>query len=518
MSKRPKNKKNKKGPPKRNTSGPRDPNVKELERLINKIEQDAHEQRQSDSESYTLPYAMLGHLVAVGLPRVSSDLEIFVRDLTYLTDLLPAECMAVMVIRSLMKAETPSGVMTLYRQTRWHALGKPALTLDAGLVARLMLTDYPKGEGLEELTPPWDAFLIRLPEGLIEYAGVKYTGVLVHRYVSSAPPPLPADIPENVRSTVERAHKFMTERQGVKWGIYGLTGDQGHLQGEARLGEHLGHAPRVSFDTPELPFGDAGEGVLTLFARLVVGVCSLLDDGDSLKQLPSTGSGTTEFACDYQTSIQSTSSITTVQKYLHQLSLHGFTPPPITVDLASSAAVREQYESEAFKEPVIDSSGRRRATRAITTDADPLSPFEEYLNAKYEGEDPNVIYECLILLETVGLEKAAIESRKSQQWIEKWGCLYGSEHVLRDTTMGDPFYRALLELTKLHPQDFRDLWEDEEKVQPELEAMPVGHHNMILCGVPFLRGRVETAKLKDDREQSRKIRAVRAARPLRVIK
>lgn len=161
---------------------------------------------------------------------------------------------------------------------------------------------------------------------------------------------------------------------------------------------------------------------------------------------------------------------------------------------------------------------RPRAERVMTSDADPLFPYEEYIEAKYEGENPNEILECLVALETQGLEKAAQTTGKSQEWLEKWARLYGSEHLFRDTDWSDPYIRALNELAKLHPEDFRDLWEDEEKVQPELEATPIGHHNTILSGVPFLRGRVETPELTRNREVSRQVRAVRGMRPLRVIK
>ena len=158
---------------------------------------------------------------------------------------------------------------------------------------------------------------------------------------------------------------------------------------------------------------------------------------------------------------------------------------------------------------------RKRATRVMTTDDDPLFPYEEYIDAKYEGEDPNEIYKCLVTLEEQGLEKAALAHGRDQEWIEKWGRLCGSQHLLRDTDWCDPYVRALNELAKLHPEDFRDLWEDEEKVQPELEAAPIGRQNTILSGFPFVRGRVELVR---DREISREVRAVRQIRPLRVIK
>lgn len=161
---------------------------------------------------------------------------------------------------------------------------------------------------------------------------------------------------------------------------------------------------------------------------------------------------------------------------------------------------------------------RPRATRVITNDDDPLFPYEEYIEAKYEGENPNEIYECLAALEQHGLEKAAEVTGKSQEWLEKWGHRYGAEHLLRDTDWCDPYARALNELAKLHPEDFRDLWEDEERAQPELEAHPIGRQNMLLSGIPFLRGRAETPELAADREVSRRIRAVRRDRPLRVIK
>lgn len=156
---------------------------------------------------------------------------------------------------------------------------------------------------------------------------------------------------------------------------------------------------------------------------------------------------------------------------------------------------------------------RKRAQLVVSSDDDPLYPFEEYLDAKYKGQDPNEIINALVAAEELGVEKAADAIGKSKDWIEGWAKLYGAEQVLRDLDFTEPFRRALLELTKLHPEDFRDLWEAEEAAQPEMEATPIGRQNLILSGIPFVRGRVETAELTRAREESRGIRPVRAFRP-----
>src|SRR5688572_3519353 len=102
---------------------------------------------------------------------------------------------------------------------------------------------------------------------------------------------------------------------------------------------------------------------------------------------------------------------------------------------------------------------RKKAQLVVSSDDDPLFPFEEYLDAKYKGEEPNEIVDALAAAEELGVEKAAEAIGKSKDWIEGWAKLYGAEQVLRDIDFSDPFRRALLELTKLHPEDFRDLWE-----------------------------------------------------------
>jgi len=161
---------------------------------------------------------------------------------------------------------------------------------------------------------------------------------------------------------------------------------------------------------------------------------------------------------------------------------------------------------------------RKKAQLVVSSDDDPLFPFEEYLDAKYKGEEPNEIVDALAAAEELGVEKAAEAIGKSKDWIEGWAKLYGAEQVLRDIDFSDPFRRALLELTKLHPEDFRDLWEAEEAAQPEMEATPIGRQNTILSGVPFVRGRVETEQVARDREASRQIRPVRAFRPLWMLR
>lgn len=159
---------------------------------------------------------------------------------------------------------------------------------------------------------------------------------------------------------------------------------------------------------------------------------------------------------------------------------------------------------------------RKRATRVISADDDPLFPYEEYMDAKYEGEDPNEVLGALCALEDHGVERAAEFTGRSPEWIERWAKLYGSEQVARDLDFSNPFVRALLELSKLYPDDFRDLWEDEEAAQPEIEATPMGRQNTVLFGFPFVRGRVETAELAAERELSRQFRATRKSRPIRV--
>jgi hypothetical protein len=116
-----------------------------------------------------------------------------------------------------------------------------------------MLSECPE-EMLEDLQAPWGSFVVRLPQGLIDYDDVEYTHLVVHRYQSPPAPPLDdLDLSPDVRSVAEKMNAYMAEREGTMWGLYGMRGERGYLQGEAPLIEHLGRAPRIYLVEPELP-------------------------------------------------------------------------------------------------------------------------------------------------------------------------------------------------------------------------------------------------------------------------
>lgn len=121
-----------------------------------------------------------------------------------------------------------------------------------------------------------------------------------------------------------------------------------------------------------------------------------------------------------------------------------------------------------------------------------MSPFEKYMRAKYGVDDPQVIYTCLEQLEeeTSTLERVAAANGVEVAWVQKWAQRYLASQVLRDLDQSDPFWRALLRLAKQNPEDFEELWTEEERRQPEVEATPTARWALNVAGTPFVRGRV----------------------------
>lgn len=110
------------------------------------------------------------------------------------------------------------------------------------------------------------------------------------------------------------------------------------------------------------------------------------------------------------------------------------------------------------------------------------------------GDEPQVIYTCLEQLEdeTSTAEGVAAANGVEVAWVEKWAQRYLASQVLRDIDHLDPFWRALLRLAKENPEDFEELWTEEERRQPEIEATPSARWALSLVGTPFVRGRVSS--------------------------
>lgn len=258
---------------------------RELDELLAEIDFDYDRQKAAQTPGYTLPYSHLARLLALGLAEVPEDSGDFMIGVHDFAERLP-ECVARVVIQRLIDEtdHAAGAVPRLFWETRWQAFGCPAISIESRLAASLMLSECPE-EVLEDLQAPWGAFVVRLPAGLIDYEEVQYTHLAVHRYQSPPPPPLDElDLPPDIRRTAEKMGAYMAERQGTQWGLYGMSGERGHLQGEAPLIEHLGRAPRTYIVEPKLPIGDPGERIIALFARLAVGVCLLAQSEGALRR------------------------------------------------------------------------------------------------------------------------------------------------------------------------------------------------------------------------------------------
>lgn len=258
---------------------------REVERLFAEIELDYLRQKAARTEAYTPPFGHLARLLAVALPTVSEDVGEFTKALASFLESLPEEHLTRRVLMAISDpAINPEvGTLQLYRDARWQSFGCPAINIESRLAASLMLSECPE-EMLEDVVPPWGAFVIRLPAGLIEQDDISYTHLIVNRYVSPPPPPIEEGLPEDVQRALKKMSAFMELRQGVKWGLYGMSGESGHVQGEAKLSEHLGKAPRVFLMEPEMPLGHPGERLLAVFARLAIGVCLLCQSEGALRR------------------------------------------------------------------------------------------------------------------------------------------------------------------------------------------------------------------------------------------
>lgn len=318
-----------------------DLHIKKIERLLGAIEEDALQQRESESPYYDIPWRLLGTLVGTALP-VTADSGDFILKLKQFGELLPP-CFAKSAIGMIFNERGPadfdrtlSTIQTLYRESRWQSFRCPAISLDAGLAAAMMLTSYPP-EFVDGLVPPWDAFLIRLPEGLnIEWDGVKYTEVMLHRYETPVLPSLKDEVPSDVRSAFAKVERLMAERPRERWGLYGMSGDRGFLQGESLLTEQLGLVRRQHLMKPIIPEGDASEGIMVLFARLVAGVCALANPNTTRRTSPD-DSPTVEWQLLSRPS-QSDIEQETLKKYLNRLKTIGYAMPPTQLDLEQLSA------------------------------------------------------------------------------------------------------------------------------------------------------------------------------------
>ena len=260
----------------------------EIDRLLGEIELDLKQQRAIDDEFYSIPYGHLSRLIAVGMPTLSVDSDKFVLDLFAFIEELP-DCAAKAVLKQIQEhPENASAVWHLYRESRWQSLGCPVVSVESRLAASLMLSECPL-EILDDLHPPWDSFVIRLPKSLIEFGGVSYTHLAVHRFNLSGPTNLEEELSkagqtEDMLRIAKKVDRWLTKRQGVHWGLYGMSGDRAHLQGEGPLVEQLGRTERLYLMEPEMPIGSSDEKVMSLFARLAVGVCLLVQSEGTLRR------------------------------------------------------------------------------------------------------------------------------------------------------------------------------------------------------------------------------------------
>jgi hypothetical protein len=91
-------------------------------------------------------------------------------------------------------------------------------------------------------------------------------------------------VPDELRATAQKIVEHTRHTAGIKWGLYGLSGNRGHLQEEASLSELLGREERVYLLPPEETDNGAGHRLIEVFARLAAGVCLLAETPTNIRR------------------------------------------------------------------------------------------------------------------------------------------------------------------------------------------------------------------------------------------
>lgn len=262
----------------------------ERERLQGQIELDWHQQRASGGEYYLFPYDLVSRLLAIALPEVPHELHQFVDVVNDFLEAQPAGLVKDVLseMMNLAASGDPQGVGVTYRLywgARWQAHGAPAINVERRLAASLMLSETPS-EFLTELKPPWPCFVVRLPQGLIEFGDIPYTHVVVHQFFRAPldDVPTPEDLPPEVAELVRKAAEFSKADAGEKWGIYGMSHSRGQLQHEASLSVLLGRSEPRYLIEPQFDSDGPEQRIIELLARLVVGVCQMCSATSSLRR------------------------------------------------------------------------------------------------------------------------------------------------------------------------------------------------------------------------------------------
>lgn len=259
----------------------------EAEAVLNELQRDAHAQQQQRREIYEINYRLLSLLIAIAMPIVPEDFADFLGALYSLERALP-RCVATDVLEQLLPsrdqpgfASTVSGIYRLFREARWHNIGRPCLRVDDRLAASLMLTDVPS-EILAEVRPPWPSFLIRLPPGLFG----TYSFLAVHHFSRLAERmPSLSTVPSEMKDIVDRVKGYFQRTSGFQWGLYFLD-EQGvsHWQNEATLDQHMGREEREYLVAPNEDPPEETVRMMELAARLVAGVCLMASEHGVRKQ------------------------------------------------------------------------------------------------------------------------------------------------------------------------------------------------------------------------------------------
>lgn len=254
--------------------------TRDIERIVAEVERDYERQKAAGHELYAIPMVQLCRLLALEMRHVPEQLGQFVQNVEDCIRRLPASTASRVLQNVLDPRQDPAVLGRLFRETRWHSCGCPAVSVEARLAAALMLTEAPS-ELQRVLEPPWQAFAIALPERLIEPEGVAYTHVLVHRYRPGAPQSSASEHAAAAASDGMEG-KAPPGESVVHWGVHGMSDERARAQGEGTLadlvaprGAHLGEA--------EVPGGGASERLVALFARLAVGACLLAQSAGALR-------------------------------------------------------------------------------------------------------------------------------------------------------------------------------------------------------------------------------------------
>lgn len=238
---------------------------------------------------------LLGQLIYIRLGVVPIYVQEFDEAMNKFIDELPERSAARMLLHHIYRskegeaAEKLVVAQQLYWCARWYGLGCPAVTLEGKLAAALMATETP-ADVIDDVTPPWDCFIVRLPMDFVELAGLKFTHVVVHRHIVTFSMDWMKQMPQGfdealIDATRERMLDYLYKKTGLVWGLYAMTPNGNTLLSRADFPPVL-----LGKEQPVFLFDDVAHSetvddrIIMALARLVVGISQMAETPNALRR------------------------------------------------------------------------------------------------------------------------------------------------------------------------------------------------------------------------------------------